>query len=98
LELEYNPFLRLPLEASVKLGQARKIASETFPGSQVEIIVGFMRNSALQHWQDRTNYDVVRSDAYLRLQSVVVFVRDQDQSLKFYVDQLGFSVTFDSRF
>jgi len=57
-----------------------------------------MKNSALQHWQDRTDYSVARSDPYLRLQSVVVFVRDQDQSLKFYVDQLGFSVTFDSHF
>ncbi len=34
---------------------------------------------------------------YLRLHAVNVFVRDHDQSLRFYVDQLGFHVAFDSR-
>jgi serine phosphatase RsbU (regulator of sigma subunit)/uncharacterized glyoxalase superfamily protein PhnB len=36
-----------------------------------------------------------REDPYLRLQSVTVYVRDQDVSLRFYVDQLGFSVAYD---
>jgi len=35
--------------------------------------------------------------AYLRLQSVTIFVRDMDRSLRFYVDQLGFSLVFDAR-
>jgi serine phosphatase RsbU (regulator of sigma subunit)/catechol 2,3-dioxygenase-like lactoylglutathione lyase family enzyme len=34
---------------------------------------------------------------FLGLQAVNVFVRDQDLSLRFYVDQLGFHVTFDAR-
>ncbi len=34
---------------------------------------------------------------YLRLHAVNVFVRDQDQSLRFYVDQLGFQVAFDAK-
>ncbi|HTS12579.1 MAG TPA: SpoIIE family protein phosphatase [Candidatus Limnocylindrales bacterium] len=34
---------------------------------------------------------------YLRLQSVTVFVRDQDRSLRFYRDQLGFDVAFDAK-
>ena len=34
---------------------------------------------------------------YLRVHSVNVFVRDQDRSLRFYVDQLGFSLAFDVR-
>jgi serine phosphatase RsbU (regulator of sigma subunit)/catechol 2,3-dioxygenase-like lactoylglutathione lyase family enzyme len=34
---------------------------------------------------------------YLRLHAVKVFVRDQDASLRFYVDQLGFDVAFDAR-
>ncbi len=34
---------------------------------------------------------------YLCLHAVDVFVRDQDQSLRFYVDQLGFNVAFDAR-
>jgi len=35
--------------------------------------------------------------SYLRVHAVNVFVRDQDQSLRFYVDQLGFSLAFDVR-
>ena len=38
-----------------------------------------------------------RQDPYLRLQSVTVFVRDLDRSLRFYVDQLGFGLVFDGR-
>ncbi len=34
---------------------------------------------------------------YLRIQSVNIFVRDLDRSLKFYVEQLGFSLAFDAR-
>jgi serine phosphatase RsbU (regulator of sigma subunit) len=34
---------------------------------------------------------------YLRVHAVNIFVRDQDQSLQFYVDQLGFSLAFDVR-
>lgn len=34
---------------------------------------------------------------YLRIHAVNVFVRDQEQSLRFYVDQLGFDVAFDAR-
>ncbi len=32
---------------------------------------------------------------HLRVQSVTVFVRDQDRSARFYVDQLGFTLAFD---
>ena len=35
---------------------------------------------------------------YLRIFKSNVFVRDHDRSLKFYVDQLGFSVVADGRF
>lgn len=34
---------------------------------------------------------------YLGIQAVQVFVRNQDRSVRFYVDQLGFSVSFDAR-
>jgi len=34
---------------------------------------------------------------FLGLHAVNVFVRDQDQSLRFYVDQLGFHLAFDGR-
>src|SRR6202045_3659057 len=34
---------------------------------------------------------------HLGLHAVNVFVRDQDRSLRFYLDQLGFHVAFDAR-
>jgi serine phosphatase RsbU (regulator of sigma subunit)/catechol 2,3-dioxygenase-like lactoylglutathione lyase family enzyme len=36
-------------------------------------------------------------DQYLRLHCVNIFVRDQDRSLRFYLDQLGFHLAFDTR-
>jgi serine phosphatase RsbU (regulator of sigma subunit)/predicted enzyme related to lactoylglutathione lyase len=38
-----------------------------------------------------------RLNPYLRIHAVNVFVRDQDRSLRFYVDQLGFDLAFDVR-
>ena len=38
-----------------------------------------------------------RSDPHLRLHWVNIFVRDQEKSLRFYVDQLGFHLAFDVR-
>jgi len=39
-----------------------------------------------------------RQNPYLRLQHVAVFVRDQERSLRFYLDQLGFHLVSDYRF
>jgi serine phosphatase RsbU (regulator of sigma subunit)/catechol 2,3-dioxygenase-like lactoylglutathione lyase family enzyme len=36
-------------------------------------------------------------DKYLRLHCVNIFVRDQDRSLRFYLDQLGFHLAFDAK-
>jgi phosphoserine phosphatase RsbU/P len=38
-----------------------------------------------------------RPGQHLRVLSVNVFVRDQDRSLRFYLDQLGFELAFDAR-
>src|SRR5580704_18789426 len=38
-----------------------------------------------------------RENPYLGVYAVNVFVRDQDRSLRFYIDQLGFSLAFDVR-
>src|SRR5258707_10077755 len=38
-----------------------------------------------------------RDNSYLGVYAVNVFVRDQDRGLRFYVDQLGFSLAFDGR-
>jgi serine phosphatase RsbU (regulator of sigma subunit)/catechol 2,3-dioxygenase-like lactoylglutathione lyase family enzyme len=37
-----------------------------------------------------------QDDLYLRVHAVRVFVRDQERSLRFYVDQLGFKLAFDA--
>ena len=38
-----------------------------------------------------------REDLYLRISHVNVFVRDQERSLRFYLDQLGFDLALDAR-
>src|SRR5579872_6598304 len=38
-----------------------------------------------------------RRHLFLGLHAVNVFVRDQDRSIRFYVDQLGFHLAFDGR-
>jgi serine phosphatase RsbU (regulator of sigma subunit) len=38
-----------------------------------------------------------RLGSYLRIHAVRVFVRDLDRSLRFYLDQLGFKLAFDTR-
>jgi len=38
-----------------------------------------------------------RHSPYLGVHAINIFVRDQDQSLRFYVDQLGFDLAFDVR-
>jgi serine phosphatase RsbU (regulator of sigma subunit)/catechol 2,3-dioxygenase-like lactoylglutathione lyase family enzyme len=39
----------------------------------------------------------LRQAPHLRLHCVNVFVRDQDRSLRFFVDQLGFNIAYDTR-
>ena len=38
-----------------------------------------------------------RKAPYLRIHAINVYVRDQDRSLRFYLDQLGFDLAFDAR-
>jgi serine phosphatase RsbU (regulator of sigma subunit)/predicted enzyme related to lactoylglutathione lyase len=40
----------------------------------------------------------VRANRYLRLQFVNVYVRDQERSMRFFVEQLGFTLTADVKF
>ena len=56
-----------------------------------------MSTHPLLHKAHRCSFSPDRRDAYLRLNSVSVFVRDQDRSLRFYLDQLGFHLASDSR-
>lgn len=48
-----------------------------------------------QHQSHRCSFSPDRQDPYLRLNTVTVFVRDQERSLRFYVDQLGFTLALD---
>ena len=54
-----------------------------------------MAGSPLFQAADASDLTIARPDAHLRIQAVNVFVRDQEQSLRFYLDQLGFSLAFD---
>ena len=48
-------------------------------------------------WTSRSVLRPSREDSYLCIQDIVVFVRDLDRSLRFYVDQLGFELIADKR-
>jgi serine phosphatase RsbU (regulator of sigma subunit)/predicted enzyme related to lactoylglutathione lyase len=53
------------------------------------------------HSQDPANLDILRldrQDPYLRLLCINIFVRDQERSLRFYMDQLGFGVVVDENY
>lgn len=56
-----------------------------------------MGSSHVAHGAHRCSFLPGREDPYLRLNTVTIFVRDQDRSLRFYLDQLGFRVAFDAR-
>lgn len=47
---------------------------------------------------DRSLLRLDGQDPYVCLHFVIIFVRDQERSLRFYVDQLGFRVAVDHRF
>jgi serine phosphatase RsbU (regulator of sigma subunit) len=57
-----------------------------------------MGGSPLHEVWDSSSPDAERKDPYLRMHSVTVYVRDQDRSLRFYLDQLGFALVADVRF
>ena len=57
-----------------------------------------MGHSSSSLWADRLTFRPDQQEPYLRLQLVCIFVRDQDRSLRFYVDQLGFILASDTRF
>jgi serine phosphatase RsbU (regulator of sigma subunit)/catechol 2,3-dioxygenase-like lactoylglutathione lyase family enzyme len=56
-----------------------------------------MGSSFSSDWWNRSAFRVDRPDPYLRIHCVNIFVRDQDRSLRFYLDQLGFHLAFDAR-
>src|SRR3954463_5077093 len=49
-------------------------------------------------WMDRTTSRPDETDPYLHLHFILVFVRDQERSLRFYADPLGFTTVVDFTF
>ena len=56
-----------------------------------------MASDAPLLWTNRIMPRQGREEPYLCIQDIVVFVRDLERSLRFYVDQLGFELILDSR-
>jgi serine phosphatase RsbU (regulator of sigma subunit)/catechol 2,3-dioxygenase-like lactoylglutathione lyase family enzyme len=56
-----------------------------------------MNKPAAPVWEVQPAIRLDRDDPYLLLQQVTIFVRDQDRSLQFFVDRLGFKVALDYR-
>ena len=57
-----------------------------------------MGSSPTRRWVDSSTLRSDRRDPYLSIQHVMIFVRDQDRSLRFYLNQLGFGLVLDNRF
>jgi len=55
-----------------------------------------MASSAPQS-PESANSTLPRQEPFLRLQSVMIYVRNLDRSLEFYLDLLGFQIVFDGR-
>ena len=56
-----------------------------------------MENSSERDKSKGPNPPLSAHEQYLRLHGVNIFVRNQDRSLKFYLEQLGFHLAFDTR-
>ena len=57
-----------------------------------------MAGPSLPFGIDRSFLRLDSQDPYLCLHFIMIFVRDQEKSLRFYIDQLGFRVVVDHRF
>ena len=53
-------------------------------------------SSASPNWLEEPTPRPDRKDPYLRFHAIKIFVRDQDRSLNFYVERLGFSLVYDT--
>ena len=57
-----------------------------------------MGDSSLPFGIDRSLLRLDSQDPYFCLHFIMIFVRDQERSLRFYIDQLGFRLVVDQRF
>src|SRR5262245_5089102 len=56
-----------------------------------------MRDFASRNEVPVSNFGIDPERPFLTIHAVNIFVRNQDESLRFYVDQLGFNLAFDAR-
>jgi serine phosphatase RsbU (regulator of sigma subunit) len=56
-----------------------------------------MSDSRISYERGLSGVPIEQQHAYLQLHSIDIFVRDQERSLRFYLDQLGFELAFDAR-
>src|SRR6266481_7038982 len=75
----------------------RSLARKPQPRTVFGHIMTPMSSSPSSYGTDGAAFRASRPDLYLRLHCVNIFVRDQDRSLRFYLDQLGFHLAFDTR-
>ncbi|MBV8832896.1 MAG: SpoIIE family protein phosphatase [Acidobacteriaceae bacterium] len=68
-------------------------ADSSFPGAIIRSVNGHHSHNHAH----RCSFLPGREDPYLRLGTVSVFVRDQDRSLRFFVDEIGFNLAIDHR-
>ncbi|MGH9433358.1 MAG: VOC family protein, partial [Terriglobia bacterium] len=61
------------------------------------VIIARMGHPPSDYRAHRCSFHPDRQDPYLRLSTATIFVRDQDRSLRFYLDQLGFSLALEAR-
>src|SRR5215467_3542585 len=67
-------------------------------GIHPDLIIAEMESSPAHDRTDRYGFRLDREDPYLRVLCVNIFVRDQDRSLRFFVDQLGFGLVIDESY
>ena len=54
-------------------------------------------NSPLPFGMDHLSLRLDSQEPYVSLHFIIIFVRDQERSLRFYLDQLGFRLIVDAR-
>ena len=59
--------------------------------------MGDSGNSPLPFGMDHLSLRLDKQDPYVSLHFIMIFVRDQERSLRFYLDQLGFRLIVDQR-
>ena len=67
------------------------------PERPLDSIITPMVSAASSNGPDKSTPSTDRQGPHLRFHAVKIFVRDQDRSLRFYLDQLGFSLVYDTR-